>query len=299
MGPTAVGKTAVAEEIAVHHHTEIVSADSMQVYRGMDVGTAKPPLGERRVPYHCLDLVDPGEPFSAALFQQHARAAISRIAADGGLPIVAGGTGLYVRAALDGFEFPSGEQTDNPLRARFEALAAEKGPDALHAHLREVDPDSAALIHPHNSRRVIRALELHEEGVSYAQRSAGFSVRESLYDVCMVGLTMERAFLYERIDARVDAMIALGLVGEVESLLAHGFREALTATQAIGYKELVAVVEDDASFEQAVGAIKQATRRYAKRQLTWFNADPRIRWLDVTELSPEEATAQALGAIDW
>jgi tRNA dimethylallyltransferase len=299
VGPTAVGKTALAEALAVALDGEIVSADSMQVYRGMDVGTAKPPAGDRRVPYHCIDVVDPGEPFSAALYQKIARDAIACIAGAARVPVVVGGTGLYVRAVLDPFEFPEGEQRANAVRERYEAVAERQGPDRVYALLQSADPASAALIHPNNTRRVIRALEMHEAGVSYAAHSERFSVRESIYDARFIGLTMERPHLYERIDARVDAMMSLGLPGEVERLLHLGFREALTAQQAIGYKELVPVVEQGADLSEAVLAIKQATRRYAKRQFTWFKADSRVRWLDVTELSLEDALTQALRALDW
>lgn len=299
VGPTAVGKTAVSEELAVRLGGEIVSADSMQVYRGMDVGTAKPAADVRRVPYHCVDLVDPGEPFSAALFQGFARDAIGDIAARGALPIVAGGTGLYVRAALDRMEFPSGEQADNPVRERYERFAAENGALALHVLLARRDPAAAAVIHPNNSRRVVRALEMADQGVSYADQLAGFSARESVYDARYIGLSMEREVLYARIDARVDAMMAAGLLGEVERLLDAGLRDALTATQAIGYKEFVPVVEGGADSDAAVAAVKQASRRYAKRQLTWFRSDPRIRWIDVTELTPEQAATLALDALDW
>jgi len=299
VGPTAVGKTAFAEELAVRLSGEIVSADSMQIYRGMDIGTAKPRLSERRVPYHCIDLVEPGEPFSAALFQRVARTAIDDITNRGATPVVAGGTGLYVRAALDRMEFPRGEQVENPLRERFEQYAAENGAAALHSLLAQRDPASAALIHPNNMRRVIRALEMDDEGVSYAQQAAGFSARESVYAASYVGLTMDRAALYARVDARVDEMLAEGLLGEVGRLLDAGLRDALTATQAIGYKELVPVFEDGADLEQAVAAVKQASRRYAKRQLTWFRSDPRIAWLDVTEMSTLEAASIALDTLDW
>lgn len=298
VGPTAVGKTALAEELAVRLGGEIVSADSMQVYRRMDVGTAKPPIAERRVRYHGLDLADPGEPFSAALFQRASRAAIDDITSRGMLPVVAGGTGLYVRAALDAMDFPAGEQAENPVRARYEAYAAAHGGAALHALLAERDPDSAAAIHPNNVRRVVRALEMADEGVSYAEQVAGFSARESVYDTRFVGLTMDRERLYARIDQRVDTMLAGGLLGEVEGLLAEGFRDALTAAQAIGYKELVPVIEGGADLDEAVAAIKQATRRYAKRQLTWFRADSRVRWIDVTELSLAQAADIATDAID-
>jgi tRNA dimethylallyltransferase len=298
VGPTAVGKTALAEELAVRLGGEIVSADAMQVYRGMDIGTAKPEESERRVEYHCLDLAEPGEQFSAALFQQAARDAIDGIAARGALPVVAGGTGLYVRAALDDWEFPAGEQIDNPLRLRYQAIAADEGAEALHALLAARDPEAAALIHPHNTRRTVRALEMIDQGISYATQHAGFSERISVYDTRFLGLTMDRERLYERIDARVDAMVATGLVDEVAGLLERGLRGAVTAAQAIGYKELVPVIEQGADLPEAVSAIKQASRRYAKRQLTWFRADPRVIWLDVTDLSPEHAADAALDALD-
>lgn len=299
VGPTAVGKTAVGEEIAARLHGEIVTADSMQVYRGMDIGTAKPAPRERRVAHHCLDLVEPGETFSAALYQQVARGRIADITARGLLPTVVGGTGLYVRAALDDMRFPAGEQADNAVRAHWEAYAAEKGPEALHAALAERDAASAALIHPNNTRRVVRALEMFEAGESYAEQHAGFSIRQSVYDTTFVGLTIERNALYRRIDARVDQMMAAGLLEEVRALLARGLRDALTAAQAIGYKELVSVIEDGADTDAAVAAIKQASRRYAKRQLTWFKADPRISWVDVTELSAEQAADAVTETLDW
>lgn len=292
VGPTAVGKTALAETLALRAGGEVVSADSMQVYRGMDVGTAKPAPSDRRVAYHCLDLVDPGTPYSAALFQVAARSAIDGILARGALPVVAGGTGLYVRAALDRMEFPAGDG-ETAARARIEAELERIGPYALHERLAALDPGAAAMIHPNNSRRVVRALEILEtQGLSYSDHAKRFSDREPYYRSVQIGLTMDRARLYERIDARVDAMIEAGLVEEVRGLLSAGFRGAMTATQAIGYKELVPVVEDGAPLAPAVAAIKQASRRYAKRQLTWFRADPRVMWLDVTELSPE-ATLEA------
>lgn len=298
VGPTGVGKSAVADELALSRDGEIVSADSMQVYRGMDVGTAKVPKSQRRVRYHCIDLVDPGEPFSAALYQQAARDAIGDIAGRGHLPILTGGTGLYVRAALDDWRFPRGEQAENPSRAGYEAIALERGPDALHALLAARDAASAELIHPNNSRRVVRALEMLDEGVSYADQHAGFAARSSVYDSRIVGLSMEREDLYRRVDARVERMLEAGLLDEVRRLLTQGLRDALTAAQAIGYKELVPVVEGDAELEEAVADIKRATRRYAKRQLTWFRADPRIRWVDVTDLSLFEAVAAVEKAID-
>jgi len=297
VGPTGVGKTDLAEDVATHVGAEIISADAMQVYRGMDIGTAKPPLRARRVPYHCVDLVEPGDTYSAALFQRDARAAIGSCQERGSVPLLCGGTGLYVRAALDDFKFPEGEQSDDPVRLRYEQLADAEGGTALYELLMHRDPASAGLIHPHNTRRVVRALEMLDSGTSYATHSVGFARRESVYASRYLGLTMERAALYERIESRVDAMITSGLVDEVAGLLARGFRDALTASQAIGYKELVPVLEGESDLEDAIEAIKRATRRYAKRQLTWFRADPRVRWIDVTTASPSERLEKALEAL--
>ena len=293
VGPTAVGKSAVAEKIAGSFGGEIVSADSMQVYRGMDIGTAKQPAASRTVPYHCIDLVEPGQPYSAALYQRDARDAIAQVRARGSLPVVVGGTGLYVRAALDEMDFPPGE-LESDTRERLEALGAELGPEGLHRHLAERDPASAALIHAQNMRRVIRALEMLEHGGStYSEQAARFAERRAALPATYIGLVMERSALYARIDARVDRMIDSGLLGEVERLMEAGYRDALTAAQAIGYKELVPVLEGDTGLDEAIDAIKRASRRYAKRQLTWFRADPRVAWIDVTELSHDGAVAAA------
>jgi tRNA dimethylallyltransferase len=297
VGPTGVGKTAVGEEIAVRLGGEIVSADSMQVYRGMDVGTAKQPSSLRRVPHHLLDVAEPGEHYSVALYQRAARATIDDVLARGHAPVLVGGSGLYVRAALDDMVFPSGQPASR-TRERFEQLAAELGPEGLHAYLAERDPEAAALIHRNNTRRVLRALEMLEgDGVSYADQHALLAERRAVYRACYVGLTMDRSELYARIDRRVDAMLAAGLLDEVRSLLGAGYRHALTAAQAIGYKELVPVIEHGADLGAAVDTIKQATRRYAKRQLTWFRADPRVRWVDVTGSSPDAAAEAAFALV--
>jgi len=297
VGPTGVGKTAIAEALALRLRGEIVSADSMQVYRGMDIGTAKQPEERRLVPYHCIDLVDPGEPFSAARYQPCARSAIERILAGDGVPLVCGGTGLYVRAALDEMVFPSGHAS-SPTRERLEQMAEELGPDGLHAYLAARDPAAAALIHRNNTRRVLRAIEMLEtDGVSYANQHALLAERRAAYRTTYLGLTMNRGELYARIGDRVDAMLAAGLLAEVERLLASGYRSAVTASAAIGYKELVPVLESGADLQLAVLHIKQATRRYAKRQLTWFRADPRVQWLDVTGLSHDDAAEAAFALV--
>lgn len=298
VGPTGVGKSSLAEAAARHLAGEIVSADSMQVYRGMDIGTAKTPVHERRVPYHCIDIVDPGQAYSAALFQVDARRAIDDVLARRRVPIVCGGTGLYLRAALDEMVFPAGER-DTTTRRHYERLAEELGADGLHTLLRERDRRSAEVIDPRNVRRVVRALEMADSGVSYAFHAAGLHHRTSHYPgTRWFGLTMDRSVLYERIDQRVDAMVDAGLLDEVRQLVQAGHREALTSSQAIGYKELVGVVDGTADLDIAVETVKRGTRRYAKRQLTWFRADPRVVWLDVTGLTTEAAAAAILDLVE-
>ena len=283
VGATGVGKSSIAEAVARALDAEIVSADSMQVYRGMDIGTAKVPVGERGVPYHCLDLVDPGQPYSASLYQRDARAAIEDIHARGKRAIVCGGTGLYVRAALDDMRFPAGEQVANPVRERYERIAEEEGPERLHAMLAEIDPESAALIHPNNVRRVVRAFEMLDEGVSYAEQNSGFDSFKSFYDTLYFGLTMETDRLYAAIDQRVDAMMEAGLLDEVAGLVKQGFADAITSSQAIGYKEFLPVLTGEGSLVDAIESVKRSTRRYSKRQRTWFKRDPRIEWFEVGE----------------
>ncbi len=288
VGPTASGKSAVADVLAHRLGSSVVSADAMQVYRGMDIGTAKTPLQERRVPLLCVDLVDPGEAYSVARFAQDAHAAIDALVAQGQTPIVCGGTGLYVRAALEDMDFPAGEQVENPIRKHYEQLASELGNDAFHSLLSERDPESAALIHPNNVRRVVRAFELLEQGSSYAKEHETLYRRTDRRPTLMVGLTLPRELLYERINRRVDQMLELGLMDEVQHLVENGLADTLTARQAIGYKELLSVLDGTDTFDHAVESIKQATRRYAKRQMTWFKADPRVHWLEAEGQTPEQ-----------
>ncbi|MBR2521518.1 MAG: tRNA (adenosine(37)-N6)-dimethylallyltransferase MiaA [Coriobacteriales bacterium] len=281
VGSTGVGKSAVADALALMIDGEIVSADSMQIYRGMDIGTAKVPEDSRPVPYHCIDIVDPDETFSAANFQHVAREAIDSILARGRKPIVCGGTGLYVRAALDVMNFPAGEQEDNPVRSRYTAIYEEHGAQYLHDMLAEIDPESAALIHPNNVRRTIRAFEMLDEGISYAKQNEGMRVFTPFYACDYFGLAMNRELLYERIDARVDEMMESGLMDECRALVESGFADALTSRQAIGNKELIDALRGRCTVDEAVELIKRSTRRYSKRQGTWFRRDPRIRWIDV------------------
>lgn len=298
VGPTATGKSALAQALAERLGGEVVSADSMQVYRGMDIGTGKVLPAERTVPYHCLDIVEPGQPYSAALFQEDARAAIRDIDSRGGRAVLCGGTGLYVRAAIDAYDFPKGEQVANPVRERYELYAKEHGGQALWELLRERDPRSAEAVHPNNVRRVVRAFELLEEGTTYADQRENLAKLPQLLPAVFFGLAVDPALLAERIDARVDAMFADGLVDEVRGLLGQGLRAGLTAPQAIGYKEVVAALDGLCSMSDAAEQIKLATRRYAKRQRTWFRRDQRIVWLDADTATTEELADEACVLLD-
>lgn len=288
VGPTAVGKSAVADGLAAAIGTSVISADSMQVYRGMDIGTAKMSPGECHAPLLMVDVADPGTAYSAALFQRDARAAIDKINASGHPAVLCGGTGLYVRAVIDEFDFPSGE-LESTSRSRYEELLERIGADALHALLSERDPASAEAIHPHNTRRVVRALEMSDEGVSYAEQRAGFSENRAHYFSSQYGLTCDRAVLYERINKRVDLMMEMGLIDEVKGLVGQGLSFALTSRQAIGYKEIIDYLEGTLSLSEAVDLIKMRSRRYAKRQLSWFKRDSRIFWIDMDETGVDGA----------
>ena len=279
VGPTASGKSALAQRIALELRGEVVSADSMQIYRGMDIGTGKILPEQRLVPHHGLDLVDPGQPFSAALFQEYARLCFSDIDHRGKRTILCGGTGFYVRAAIDDYVFPQGEQVDNDIRDHYLDIAQTQGAHALWLLLEKADPASAAIIPENDVKRVVRAFELIDAGESYARQKEKLASIPQRYPAVFIGLSVDPGTLCARIDARVDAMVENGLVGEVESLLARGFREGITAPQAIGYKEIVSALDGDISLDQAIDKIKTATRRYAKRQRTWFRKDRRIHWI--------------------
>ena len=297
VGPTASGKSELAQRIAEALDGEVVSADSMQVYRGMDIGTGKVAVADRRVVHHGLDLVDPGEPFSAALFQDFARRCFYDIDSRGKRAVLCGGTGFYVRAAIDDYEFPAGEQVDNPVREHYISYANENGAHALWELLSARDGESAAIIPENDVKRLVRAFELLDEGTSYARQKAKLASIGQAVPARMVGLRVDPEVLRERIDLRVDDMFEQGLVDEVESLLERGFRKAVTAPQAIGYKEVVAALDGETSVDEAREAIKTATHRYAKRQRTWFRKDERIMWVDADALNFDDMTEEALGLV--
>lgn len=283
VGPTASGKTALAIRLAGELSGEILSCDSMQIYRRMEVGTAKPTAAERALAvHHLLDIAEPDEPFSCADYVAAATRAAEEVLSRANLPIFCGGTGLYLDAFLrGGFEET---KTDPAVRERLFAEAERIGDHAMHERLREVDPESAAAIHENNRKRVLRALEIYEStGLTKTETDRRSRELISPYDATVIGLRFcDRALLYRRIDARVDRMIEDGLIEETKRLLADGvFEKNATAAQAIGYKELFAYLRGEEPLSDAVERIKQATRRYAKRQETWFGAKEYVHWIDL------------------
>ena len=302
-GPTASGKSELAQALCEARDGEIVSADSMQVYKGMDIGTAKVPLEKRTVPYHCLDLADPGQPFSVAVYQQAARAAIDDIISRGKLPVVCGGTGLYIQAICYDMEFSDEVTEANPLHDRYAEMAEDLGAEGLHALLAERDEASAELIHPNNVRRVIRALEMLDEGTTYAEQNAQLHSLEPYYDFLEIALSVPTEVLADRISQRIEAMLDDGLIVEVSSLIDAGFEETLTSSQAIGYKEFVPIITGGLpipgpAYDAAVEDMKTATRRYAKRQRTWIRRDGNARWIDASRGFTETELAQCLEMVD-
>ncbi|OFK24664.1 tRNA (adenosine(37)-N6)-dimethylallyltransferase MiaA [Olsenella sp. HMSC062G07] len=299
VGPTASGKSAVAERVAERLESAVISVDAMQVYCGMDVGTAKTPVGARRAPLLMVDVADPRESFSARLFQDQARAHIDRLLARQLTPVLCGGTGLYLDAVIDEMDFPPGpEGLADGVRERLDEQLRALGPTGLHARLAELDPQSARLIHPQNSRRVMRALELWERGLSYARTHEGLKDRRPRYHTLIFALMMDRQRLYRRIERRVDQMLEAGLLDEVRGLWEEGaLIDDTTAAQAIGYKELVSVLRGEATLDDARRLMVTRTRRYAKRQLSWIRRDGRARTLNLDLMTPEEAAEKVLDAL--
>ncbi|MCS6830089.1 MAG: tRNA (adenosine(37)-N6)-dimethylallyltransferase MiaA [Armatimonadota bacterium] len=293
VGPTATGKTDVGILLAEALGAEIISADCMAVYRGMDIGTAKPtPEQQRRVRFHLIDVCYPDEPFSVARFQQMALEAIRQIRQRGAMPLVVGGTGLYVKALLDGFQIPP-SPANEALRQQLWQEAKRLGSAVLHARLQQVDPQAASRIHPNDAVRIIRALEVYHltgQPISQWQRchpppEVGRARR--------FGLTMPRELLYRRINERVERMVAQGWLEEVRQLLQSGYSPHLPALRSLGYGELVQVIQGTLGLQEAVALIQRETRRFAKRQLTWFRADKQIEWIDASQ-GAEETVQQIL-----
>ncbi len=293
VGPTASGKSSLAERVACELASSVVSIDAMQVYKGMDIGTAKTPLEARRCPLLMVDVVDVGEPYSVQRFQHDARTVIDELLKVAKTPVLCGGTGLYLNAVIDEMHFPAGT-TGGAARTRYEALATAEGTDAVYDLLRTRDPQSAALIHPHNLRRVIRALEMLDGGLSYAQQHQGLAQRAAHYTCAIWGIKRDREQLYRRIAQRVRTMFDDGLIDEVQSLCAEGLRGALTSRQAIGYAQVLAYLEGSCTLEDAYDDIVKRTCHYAKRQISWFTHDSRVQWLDFETMGEVEAVSTIL-----
>ena len=289
-GPTAAGKSALSLALAEAAGGEIISADSMQVYRGMDIGSAKLPEEERRgIPHHLLDVKDPSEPFDVTEFVRMAGDAAEGIYARGKLPILVGGTGFYLQAFLKGLSFEEGDP-DISLRDELNALAEQEGREAVYALLQAEDPAAAATLHPNNIKRVIRALEYKRTtGRSISEANEEQRESASPYNYAYFVLTLPREILYERIDRRVDEMFAQGLVEEVKRLKESGAPRRSTALQAIGYKEVWDALDGLCTIDEARGAVKLGTRHYAKRQLTWFRREKDVIWLDKSRFDGDEA----------
>ncbi len=284
VGPTAAGKTAVAVQLALKLGAEIVNADSLQVYRELDIGTAKPSPAERAlVPHHLLDLVAPDEHYDAARYLADGRAVVAELGRRGVPPLVVGGTGLYLKALLGGL-FPDGGKYPEVRRRLQEELAAQ-GLEALYRRLARLDPDTAGRLAPGDTYRILRALEVVEgSGTPISILRAGHRFADRPYETLKIGLALPRPELYARIDARVEAMLAQGWLAEVRGLLSR-YPSHLKPLQALGYRQLIAHLHGEVSLAEAVARIKTETRRYAKRQLTWFRADPEVRWLHPAETS--------------
>lgn len=280
-GPTASGKTALAVELALRHRGEVVSADSMQIYRRMDIGTAKPTREEMRgVPHHMLDVADPEEDFSVARYVDMAAKCVDDILSRGKLPILAGGTGLYIDSLLSGRTFAP-FQPDSPLRGELEEQLRREGGAAMLARLAQVDPDSAARLHPNDEKRIVRALEVYQStGKTITQHNLETQAIPPRYDALTLALAFEqREDMWSRIDRRVDQMMDQGLVDEVQRLLDSGVSAKCTAMQAIGYKEMAAALLSGGDVRSAAEEIQLRSRQYAKRQLTWFKRNKAARWL--------------------
>ena len=296
-GPTATGKTALGIELALRYGGEIVSADSMQVYRRMDIGTAKASAEERaRVPHHMLDVCEPWEDYSVSRYVQEAAAVCDGLLAEGKLPVIVGGTGLYIDSLLSGRDFAARDQGDEGLRAALSADYDRLGGQAMLETLRAFDPERAARLHPGDKRRIVRAIEIYRlTGKTITRHDEETRALPPRYEALTLALTFaDRADLYARIDRRVEQMVAAGLFEEVEGLLREGLSPACTAMQAIGYKEAAQALRGEMTRQEAVALIQMNSRRYAKRQLTWFGRNPHARWI---RWEKEPDLAQALEAL--
>ena len=288
-GPTAVGKTSLSIELAKAVNGEIISADSMQVYRHMDIGSAKiTPEEMENIPHHLIDVLDPDEDFNVVTFQKLAKKAAGDIWMREKIPIIAGGTGFYIQALLYDIDFTDNDN-DTSLRAELETFAEEHGAEALHEKLREVDPKSADTIHANNIKRVIRALEFYQKtGMKISEHNETERQKESPYQFVYFILNDDRKNLYRRIDLRVDQMIEEGLVAEVKALKARGYDRSMVSMQGLGYKEILDYLDGACTLEDAIYKIKRDTRHFAKRQITWFKRENHVTWINKKDYNYDE-----------
>ncbi|MCB5910530.1 tRNA (adenosine(37)-N6)-dimethylallyltransferase MiaA [Streptomyces pinistramenti] len=294
VGPTAAGKSDLGVALARQLGGEVINADSMQLYRGMDIGTAKlTPQEQQGVPHRLLDVWDVTRAANVAEYQRLARAEIDRLLADGRTPVLVGGSGLYVRGAIDTLEFPG---TDPAVRARLEDELAERGSGALHARLAAADPEAAAAILPGNGRRIVRALEVIE--ITGRPFTANLPGHEAVYDTVQIGVGVDRPELADRIARRVDRMWEAGLVDEVRALEAAGLREGRTASRALGYQQVLAQLAGECTEQEAREETVRATKRFARRQDSWFRRDPRVHWLSGAADDREELPRRALALLE-
>ncbi|MGI5968309.1 MAG: tRNA (adenosine(37)-N6)-dimethylallyltransferase MiaA [Lachnospiraceae bacterium] len=294
-GPTAAGKTGLSVKLAKKINGEIISADSMQVYTGMDIGTAKISKEEMcGIPHHMIDIMEPAEEFNVALFKKHAVSYINEITARGHIPIIVGGTGFYIRSVLYDTEFTSCD-TDYELRQKLFDYAKENGNDALHAKLLEVDPVSAEAIHANNVKRVVRAIEYHTlTGECISEHNTRESMKSSPYNFAYFVINMDRKELYDRIDRRVDIMINNGLVDEVKELTKKGLTKDMVSMKGLGYKEIIEYFEGALTLDESIELIKKETRHFAKRQLTWFRREKDVIWLDKSSKDEDALTDEII-----
>jgi len=292
-GPTAAGKSEVALEVARRLNGEILSADSMQIYRYMDIGTAKPSVEEMQgVPHHLINIIEPDKDFTVAIFQRLARETIKSIDLRGKIPLLVGGTGFYIDAVLYDYDF-SGAVVDEEFRRSMHLKAEQNGNEAVHKLLETVDPAAATRIHKNDLKRTIRALEIYKQtGATGALLRNNNKQTYQTYDILFIVLYYERETLYNRIETRVDKMIDRGLVTEVQSLLDAGYNRDLVAMQGLGYKEFVGYLYNEYSFDEAVQLLKRNTRRFAKRQLTWFRRYSSIKWIDMEKYDTINSVAE-------
>ncbi len=297
-GPTAVGKTAISVELAKRISGEIISADSMQVYKGMDIGTAKITKEEMQgVKHHLIDILDPTEDFNVVEFAKRAKEAILDIQGRDKIPILVGGTGFYIQAVLYDIDFTENDD-DQTYRRELENEALAHGAEALHRRLKEVDPEAAAEIHPNNVKRVIRALEFYEKSKTrISDHNREQRAKSSPYDHHYFALTNERSVIYDRIEKRVDLMLEQGLVEEVKSLTEHGVSRDRVSMHGLGYKEIAAFLDNEISLEEAIYILKRDTRHFAKRQITWLKREPDVIWFDKSRTDDETILEQMIKLI--